>query len=125
MNKQMFSHIKTSTSNKLVVTELTRKLNLGPENVIARLAIAHSLQNGKKLDLENLADSGGKEYSRRVLLGNYEKIYLGMIRNLYGIYNNDKDLGRLVKLHLDDGLDHFKHNKEKLSFLDIIGFHKI
>jgi DNA sulfur modification protein DndE len=100
----MFSHIKTSKQNKEVVTELTRKLNLGAENVVARLALAHSLKEGKKLDIDNLADSGGKEYSRKVLFGEYENIYLGMICNLYGIYKNDKDLGRLVKLHLDEGL---------------------
>ena len=101
----MFSHIRTSKENKEVVTELTRKLNLGAENVVARLAIAHSLKEGKKLDLKNLADSSGKEYSRKVLLGEYENIYLGMICNLYGIYKNDKDLGRLIKLHLDEGLN--------------------
>ncbi len=100
----MFSHIRTSKENKELVSELTRKHNLGAENVIARLAIAHSLKEGKKLDLKNLSDSSGKEYSRKVLFGEYENIYLGMICNLYGIYKNDKDLGRLVKLHLDEGL---------------------
>ena len=39
----MFSHIKTSKENKEVVTQLTNKLSLGAENVIARIAIAHSL----------------------------------------------------------------------------------
>lgn len=103
----MFSHIKTSKENKELVTQLTRKLNLGAENVVARLAIAHSLKEGKKLDLKDLSDSGGKEYSRKVLFGEYENIYLGMICNLYGIYKNDKDLGRLVKLHLDEGIKNF------------------
>lgn len=100
----MFSHIRTSKENKELVSELTRKHSLGAENIIARLAIAHSLKEGKKLDLKNLADSSGKEYSRKVLLGEYENIYLGMICNLYGVYMNDKDLGRLVKLHLDEGI---------------------
>ena len=35
----MFSHIKTSKENKEVVTLLTNKLNLGAENVIARIAL--------------------------------------------------------------------------------------
>ena len=39
----MFTSIRTSASNKIVVTDLTRKLNLGPENVIARIAFAYSL----------------------------------------------------------------------------------
>lgn len=104
----MISHIRTSKKNKELVTELTRKHSLGAENVIARLAIAHSLKEGKKLDLKNLADSGGKEYSRKVLFGEYENIYLGMICNLYGIHRRDKSLGRLVKLHLDEGLENLK-----------------
>jgi DNA sulfur modification protein DndE len=110
----MFSHIKTSKANKDLVSELTRKLNLGAENVVARLAIAHSLKEGKKLDLHQLADSGGKEYSRKVLFGEHENIYIGMICNHYGIYKNDKDLGRLVKLHLDDGLEIIKQNESIL-----------
>ena len=104
----MNSHKKTSKENKELVTELTSRHSLGAENVIARLAIAHSLKEGKKLDLKNLTDSGGKEYSRKVLFGEYENIYLGMICNLYGIHKNDKDLGRLVKLHLDEGLHKIK-----------------
>ena len=65
----MFTHIRTSKENKEVVTQLTSKLNLGTENVIARIAIAHSLAQGKKLDLKDLKDSGGKEYSKAVLFG--------------------------------------------------------
>lgn len=115
----MFSHIRTSKENKELVSELTRKHNLGAENVIARLAIAHSLKEGKTLDLKNLADSSGKEYSRKVLFGEYENIYLGMICNIYGIYKNDKDLGRLVKLHLDEGLELIKlrQNNDVFNFL--------
>lgn len=113
----MFSHIKTSKANKDLVSELTRKLNLGAENVVARLAIAHSLKDGKKLDLNKLADSGGKEYSRKVLFGDYENIYIGMICNLYGVYKNDKDLGRLVKLHLDEGLNLINHHGDINSTL--------
>lgn len=40
----MFTQIKTSTQNKDAVTFLTRKFGLGAENVIARIAIAYSLQ---------------------------------------------------------------------------------
>ena len=49
----MFSHIKTSKENKEVVTQLTNKLSLGAENVIARIAIAHSLAQEEKLDLKD------------------------------------------------------------------------
>ena len=42
----MFTQIKTSTKNRENVVELTRKFNLGAENVIARIALAYSLQSG-------------------------------------------------------------------------------
>jgi len=45
----MFTTIKTSLENKLRVTELTRKLNLGPENVVARLAFSYSLFQRKEV----------------------------------------------------------------------------
>lgn len=106
----MFTHIRTSKENKEVVTQLTRKHNLGAENVIARIAIALSLEQGEKLDLADLKDSGGKEYSKGVLLGDKEEIYLGMICSFYGIHKSSQDLGKYVKLHLDVGLNLIIHN---------------
>lgn len=100
----MFSHIRTSKENKEVVTELTRKFNLGAENHIARIALAHSLEKGAKLSLEDLKNSGGKEYSRSVLLGEFDEIYIGMVCTKYGLYSNDKDIPKYIKAHLDDGL---------------------
>ena len=100
----MFKTIKTSKANKAVVTSLTNKFNLGAENVIARIAIATSLAKEEKLDLKNLQDSQGKEYSRNVLLGDHEIIYIAMICQLYGIYKTDKNIPKYIKAHLDDGL---------------------
>ncbi|MFA7136359.1 MAG: DndE family protein, partial [Bacteroidales bacterium] len=39
----MFTHIKTSKENRILVAELTRKLNLGTENIVARIAFTYSL----------------------------------------------------------------------------------
>ena len=39
----MFTSIKTSKVNKDIVTDLSRKFNLGAENIIARIALAYSL----------------------------------------------------------------------------------
>ena len=100
----MFTHIKTSKANKEVITKLTQKNNLGAENVIARIALAHSLENEKKLSLQDLKDSGGKEYSRKVLFGNYEQYYLALVAQNYNLHISHQDLGKYVKLHLDDGL---------------------
>lgn len=101
----MFSQIKTSANNKKNVVELTRKFNLGAENIIARIAIAYSLLSGIKLSPLDIKDSGGKEYSKSVLFGNYYNIYVAMICTHYQIKDNDKDIPRYIKLHLDDGLE--------------------
>jgi DNA sulfur modification protein DndE len=100
----MFSQIKTSNRNREIVVELTRKFNLGAENIIARIAIGYSLQSGVRFVPTNVKDSGGKEYSKNVLFGNYYPIYEAMICSLYQISSNDKDLQRYFKMHLDDGL---------------------
>jgi len=100
----MFTQIKTSKENKEIVAQLTRKLNLGAENIIARMAFSYSLSKERKLNLNDIMDSGGKEYSRSVLFGEYDDLYIGMICVHYNIYKSDKDLGKYVKLHVDDGL---------------------
>ncbi len=101
----MFTQIRTSTRNKEVVADLTRKFNLGTENVIARIAIAYSLHSGAKFSPTDVQDAGGKEYSRTVLFGNYYSIYEATICTYYNINANDKDLSRYFKMHLDDGLE--------------------
>lgn len=101
----MFSQIKTSSKNKDRVVELTRKFNLGAENVIARIAIGYSLKSGLKFKPTDVQDSGGKEYSKSVLFGNYYPIYLAMLCTHYKINENNKDLTRYFKLHLDHGLE--------------------
>lgn len=100
----MFSQIRTSSRNREIVVELTRKFNLGAENIIARIAIGYSLQSGDKFSPLDVKDSGGKEYSKNVLFGNYYSIYESLICTHYQINSNDKDLPRYFKLHLDDGL---------------------
>ena len=101
----MFTHIRTSKENKGVVTQLTNKLTLGAENVIARIALAYSLAQVEKLSLEDIRNSGGKEYSKSVLFGENFDVYIGMICSRYDLYRTDKDIAKLVKLHLDDGLE--------------------
>jgi len=100
----MLSQIRTSNKNREIVIELTRKFNLGAENIIARIAIGYSLQAGDKFSPLDIKDSGGKEYSKNVLFGNYYQIYEALICTHYHINNNDKDLPRYFKMHLDAGL---------------------
>ena len=114
----MFTQIRTSKENKEVVTKLTRRLNLGAENVIARIAFSYSLSEGKKLDVSNIADSGGKEYSKAVLFGDNIDIYLGMISAHYNLYKTDKDLPKYIKMHIDEGLSLINNELEDNPNID-------
>jgi DNA sulfur modification protein DndE len=101
----MFNQIKTSSQNKPIVTDLTRKFGLGAENVIARIAIAYSLHSGSRFSPLDIKDSGGKEYSKNVLFGSLYKTYLHILCTAYNITETDRDIPRYFKLHLDHGLE--------------------
>lgn len=101
----MFTHIKTSKHNREIVSELTHKLNLGTENIIARIAFTYSISKDRKLNIDELKDSGGKEYRSTVLFGSNLSFYVGLVCTHYGLYKTDKDVAKYVKLHIDDGLE--------------------
>ncbi len=101
----MIKSIKTSESNRVIVKELTSKLNMGPENIIARIALAYSVSQGRKLSISNMADSKGKEYSNGVLFGENHKEYIAVICQLYNIGAADLDIPKYIKMHMDDGLE--------------------
>jgi len=100
----MFTQINTSKENKEIVSLLTRKLNLGTENVVARIAYTYSLSQDRKLNLNQIKDAGGKNYSKGVLFGDYYDIYVGLVCVHYGLYKTDKDIPKYIKMHIDDGL---------------------
>jgi DNA sulfur modification protein DndE len=118
----MFTQIKTSKENKEVVSLLTRKLGLGAENVVARMAYTYSLSQDRKLDLNDIKDAGGKEYSKSVLFGDYYDIYLGLLCVHYGLYKTDKDIGRYIKMHVDDGLRLLNDEVNERSNIDGFDF---
>ena len=100
----MFASIKTSRTNKVLVTELTNKLGLGAENIIARIAFAYSLAEERKFNLSAIQDSQGKEYTSKVLFGDNLDIYVAIICIHYNLYKTDRDIPKYIKMHLDDGL---------------------
>ncbi len=114
-NPPMFNSIKTSRENKERVINLTRKLNLGAENVIARIAFAYSLSMDRKLSLDDLSDAQGKEYSRKVLFGEYASFYIAMLCTHYNLHKSDRDIPKLVKLHIDDGLETLSKEVENMG----------
>ena len=100
----MFTHIKTSKENRETVAKLTRKLNLGTENIIARIAFVYSISKDRILDLAEIKDSQGKEYSKNVLFGDYLPYYILLACVHYNLYKTDKDIPKYIKMHVDDGL---------------------
>ncbi|MEY3498584.1 MAG: hypothetical protein RL308_253 [Bacteroidota bacterium] len=118
----MFTQIKTSKENKEIVTQLTRKLGLGTENIIARIAYSYSLSKGKKLDLNNIENSMGKEYSKSVLFGDYADIYVAMVCTHYNLYKTDKDISKYIKMHVDEGLQLLNTEVEERSNIDGFDF---
>lgn len=119
----MFTNIKTSKNNKDIVTNLTQKLNLGAENIIARLAFSYSLSRGRLLDLSQIKDSSGKEYNSKVLFGNYMDTYVALICVHYKLHKADKDISKYVKLHIDDGLELINTeiiNKDSVTGLEFL-----
>lgn len=100
----MFTHIKTSKENREIVAKLTRKLNLGTENIIARIAFVYSISKDRTLDLAEIKDSQGKEYSKNVLFGDYLPYYISLACVHYNLYKTDKDIPKYIKMHVDDGL---------------------
>lgn len=99
-----FTSIHTSEENRDVVTALTSKLGFGVENSIARLAYTYSLSKDEQLNLKDLKDSKGKEYSKKVLFGEYDDIYIAMVCVHYNLHKSDKDIPKYIKLHIDHGL---------------------
>ena len=118
----MIKSIKTSEKNREVVKELTTKLGLGSENLIARIAFAYSVAQGTKFNLSDIQDSKGKEYSARVLLGDYSEIYVAIICQHYGVYKSDYDIPKYIKMHIDDGLSLISHSVEDNPNLPLLDF---
>ena len=101
----MLKSIKTSEANRSVVAGLTSKLGMGPENLIARIAFAYSISQGRKLNLSDMQDSKGKEYSSKVLFGDYSAFYIAIVCQHYGLHKIDYDIPKYIKMHIDDGLE--------------------
>ncbi|MDR2835467.1 MAG: DndE family protein [Bacteroidales bacterium] len=102
-------NIKTSENSQEIIRRLTPKLgDRTSENVIARIALAYSLQKGKIFTIDdfNSYDSKGKEYKELTLFdAKYRDFYVALICQHYGIYKTDESIPKYVKLHIDYGLE--------------------
>jgi DNA sulfur modification protein DndE len=120
-------NIRTSESNQEIVRKLTNKLPVGTkENVIARIALSYSLQNGRKFSQSefNQYDSKGKEYKDHILFdAKYRDFYIALISQHYGVYKTHENIPKYVKLHIDHGLelmDNLFSNNINYTFFDFL-----
>ena len=118
----MLKSIKTSESNRSVVAKLTAKLGMGPENLIARIALTYSIAKGRRFNLSEMQDSKGKEYSSKVLFGDYIDFYVALISQYYGLHKSDYNIPKYIKMHIDDGLNSISHIAEENPNLPLLDF---
>jgi len=111
--------VRTSKENREIVANLSRKLSLGSENHIARIAFAYSLSK-EKLNLLDIKNSSGKEYSKSVFFGDNYELYVGLISVKYNLHSSDKDIPRYIKMHVDDGLERLNELFENNTHQDIL-----
>ena len=111
--------IKTSKQTKEIVVDLSRKLGLGFENHISIIAFGFSIAQVEKLDIKNILDSTGKEYSDSVFFGDKQDVYKGIISVVYGIHPNNPDVIKLIKMHVDDGLFKIQSIYDEKQNLDV------
>ncbi|MBL1147147.1 MAG: DndE family protein [Pseudomonadota bacterium] len=120
-------NLKTSEANLEVVKSLTSKLPTGTkENVIARIALCYSLQQGKHFSSSefNAYDSKGKEYKDQTLFDSkYKDFYIALICQHYGVYRTDENIPKYIKLHIDHGLETMGNvfeNSKEYNFFDFL-----
>jgi DNA sulfur modification protein DndE len=102
-------NIKTNKSNHVVVRTLTTKFGFPNESIAAKIAINYTLQLNKTFDVTDIKDldNSGKEYDENTLFGGRDNftLYRALFNQQYGRLLGEDEFYRLVKIHLDWGLE--------------------
>jgi DNA sulfur modification protein DndE len=102
---KMTINIKTSELSRELIREYSTKLKLPAENIIARIALGYSISKSRQLDLKQIKDSKGKEYKEDTFFGKHKTPFVSLICQLYEINRTDINIPKLIKMHIDDGLE--------------------
>ena len=104
--------IKTNKENHVVVRNLQSKFEFPNESIPAKIAINYTLQIRKTFNLYDFqtVDNSGKEYEENTLFGGRENynLYRALFNQQYGRILSESEFNKLVKIHLDFGLEHLK-----------------
>lgn len=116
----------SAKEHKELIIHLTNKLGFGQgkDFIIGRIAIARSLIFPElDYDPAKLRGSGGKEYHRSALLGDelYESMFKALVTQRHQRNFDDEDeFMRVVKYHLDRGLDLINNELENRDIWDYL-----
>jgi DNA sulfur modification protein DndE len=104
--------MKTNEANKSVITGLKQKFGFPHLHIPARIAITYSLQIGKYFDVEKdlISDNNGQEIKDETLWGEInghsnKAVFKALFNQHYQNNLSDADFLKLIKLHLDFGLE--------------------
>lgn len=105
---------KTTKASAEFLERLTRATGV-KRNFWSRAALGWSLALESLPDEEQDLDSEGMEHSRQMIFGDDEPILLGLIRQRYGRPIQEDRLGRIVKAHVERGLQMIQKEYERLN----------
>ena len=99
-----FSRIKLSAKSQNLLGRLKARTGLTP-NLLARFALCLSIKE-KSIPNPDEYDKDGSDFEPAILFGEYESIYLGLMRNRFEKDKNviDSDLNDMVRCHINRGI---------------------
>lgn len=96
--------LKTSKEAAEKLFQLKKRTGLNP-NILCRVAVALSLR-GPKLPNLNPVDSGGLEFNRYTLTGEYDALFHALISQHAGTSLTDEEyFATHLKAHIDQGVN--------------------
>jgi Predicted ATPase len=105
-------NIKTNKANHVVVRTLTTKFGFPNESIAAKIAINYTFQLNKTFNVGDFKDldNTGKEYDENTLFGGRDNyaLYRALFNQQYGRLLGEDEFYRLVKIHLDWGLERLR-----------------
>jgi DNA sulfur modification protein DndE len=97
-------NVSTSEETETILNKLQNRFNITSKNILMRIALAHSINRGRKLNNETPKDTKGNPYKEITIVGNFRNYYVALICQHYNLYKTDTDIPKFFKLHIDDGL---------------------
>jgi DNA sulfur modification protein DndE len=105
--------LKTSKEAREILEEFRRRTGVRP-NLWARAALGFPLSPEALPDAASY-DSEGTEFQEPVFFGEDGPVLLALLRQRHGRQLEADEVGRLIKLHVERGLRHFRGEHERLN----------